>query len=137
VPEATGQYDVLPRFIEGMHGSDRRAIAQLLGPQFAFHFAGMEPIRGWEGLKQMMHSFQTAFPDARVTLDHHFGNADHVTARFSIRGTHKGDFMGLSPTGKQMTFAGISVARIENGKLAESWVYTDVLQQLQAARRSS
>jgi predicted ester cyclase len=50
-----------------------------------------------------------------------------VTARWSCKGTHKGDLGGIAPTGKQFNISGISVARFTNGKMVEAWVNWDAL----------
>ena len=53
-----------------------------------------------------------------------------VVLRFTFRGTHQGEFMGVAPTGKQVTMAGIDIFRIADGKIAELWNQEDVLGML-------
>jgi predicted ester cyclase len=52
---------------------------------------------------------------------------DKVVARWRSRATHQGDYMGIAPAGKEVEFTGISVYRIEEGKIAESWSVEDQL----------
>jgi predicted ester cyclase len=66
-----------------------------------------------------------SFPDLQVTIEDDFAEGDKVCARGYLAGTHKGDFEGLAPTGKQVKFAYIDVWRVENGKLVERWGQID------------
>jgi len=52
-------------------------------------------------------------------------------ARWSCRGTHKGDLGGIAPTGKQITISGVSIARVAGGKMAEGWINWDALGLMQ------
>jgi predicted ester cyclase len=79
--------------------------------------------------------FQAGFPDIRVTIEDQLGEGDQVVTRMTFYGTQRGEFQGLPPTGKSVTFTGINIARIEGGKIAELWSEFDalgVLQQLGA-----
>ena len=86
---------------------------------------------GREGLKQMIGGYRAAFPDIRITTDEVIAEGDLVAMRWTARGTHKGDLMGISPTGKQATVTGITIDRFENGVIAESWTNWDTLGLLQ------
>jgi len=59
------------------------------------------------------------------------GEGETVMVRWFCRGTHKGDLNGISPTGKQITISGISIARFANGKMVEGWVNWDALGLMQ------
>lgn len=73
----------------------------------------------------------TAFPDARFTVEDLIAERDRVASRYTFRGTHQGDLMGIPPTGKQVTVTGIIVNRIVNGKSEEGWLNFDALGMLQ------
>lgn len=66
-----------------------------------------------------------AFPDVRATVEDLLADGDKVIVRVSYRGTHQGAFMGMAPTGKQITVMGIHIFRVANGKLVEHWGLTD------------
>jgi predicted ester cyclase len=66
-----------------------------------------------------------SFPDLQVTIEDDFAEGDKVGTRGYCTGTHKGDFEGLAPTGKQVKFAAIDLWRVENGKLVETWHQID------------
>src|SRR5713226_2086960 len=87
--------------------------------------------RGPESEKKRATLYRTAFPDVRLTVEDIIAEGETVTARWSCKGTHKGDLSGIAPTGKQFTISGISVARFTNGKMIEGWVNWDALGLMQ------
>ena len=80
---------------------------------------------GREGLKQLFIMGLNAFPDWHETIEDIIAEGDKVWVRLSYNGTHKGEFMGLSPTGKKIKSKAVDIYRIVNGKLAEYWNVTD------------
>ncbi len=85
-----------------------------------------------EGLK-MMASMRAAFTDATTSIHDQIAEGKKVVTRWSFEGTNSGSFMGLPPTGKRVTFWGVSVDRVEDGKFVERWDVADMgslMQQL-------
>jgi steroid delta-isomerase-like uncharacterized protein len=82
---------------------------------------------GRDGVKMEIAAYHQAFPDMQVTVDDIFGEGDKVVARYTIRGTHTGDMMGISPTGKAAEISGISMVRLENGQIAEEFALADMM----------
>lgn len=78
-----------------------------------------------KGLKQLFDVGLIAFPDWHETIEDIIAEEDKVWVRLSYTGTHKGEFMGLAPTGKKITSKAVDIYRIVNGKLAEYWNVTD------------
>jgi len=72
-----------------------------------------------------------AFPDLRLTVEDIIAEGETVVARWSCRGTHKGDLNGIAPTGKQFNVTGVSIARFTNGKMSEGFVNWDALSLMQ------
>jgi steroid delta-isomerase-like uncharacterized protein len=90
---------------------------------------------GPEGSKQFVTVYRNAFPDVHFTIDEQIAEGDKVVTRWTAQGTHQGELAGLPATGKSSTVTGISVNRIVNGKIAESWGIFDefgMMQQLGA-----
>lgn len=88
-----------------------------------------------EAAKQEAADFRRGFPDVISTIEDLIGEGDMVVARWRSRATHRGDYMGTPPSGKEVQFMGISVYRIEEGKIAESWTVEDqfgLMQQIGA-----
>jgi len=110
---------------------DLSVVPELFAPNYVYHGpVGME-YKGPEGFKQMVTMFHTAFPDMHVTVEDMVAEGDRVVSRYTGRGTHKGDFMGIAPTGKQVAFAGILITRFVGGKELEVWGCSDMLGVMQ------
>jgi steroid delta-isomerase-like uncharacterized protein len=91
---------------------------------------------GREGVKQMTVMFRSAFQDFKVTIDDVIAEGDRVVLRTTWSGTHRGEFMGIPPTGKRVSFGVIDIIRIAEGKFVEHWGQMDsmgLMQQLGAA----
>jgi predicted ester cyclase len=80
-----------------------------------------------EAAKQEAADFRRGFPDVVSTIEDLIAEGDRVAARWSARATHHGEYVGISPTGKEVEFTGISVYRIEGNRIAESWTIEDEL----------
>ena len=81
--------------------------------------------------KEMVVRDRTALPDTHVTIEDQIAEGDQVVTRWTARGTHTGEVMGIPPTEKQVTFAGIHIHRIEAGKIVEVWAIDDLLGLMQ------
>ena len=128
-----GQKAVVRRFFEeGLNKANADVADELLTPDFVSHFAGMpEPVRGTAHWKHLAAAYFTAFPDMHLTVEHLIAEGDKVVARWTWRGTHAGAFMGMPPTGKQVTVTGSGLYRIVDGRIAVEWVNDDVLGLMQ------
>jgi len=89
------------------------------------------PLRGTEAFKQFVLMYRSAFPDVQLTIEDQIAEGDKVVTRWTARGTHQGELMGIPPTGKQATVTGITVGRVANGKFVESWSNFDALGMMQ------
>jgi steroid delta-isomerase-like uncharacterized protein len=90
---------------------------------------GMAPDR--EGHKQLVTMWRAAFPEAQWVTEDMIAEGDKVVVRWSGRGVHKGQYMGIEPTGKVVTMTGISILRIANEKIADMWTETNTLAVMQ------
>ena len=102
---------------------------ELHSPDYVCHL-NSRTIQGPEPVKQLLSMVLTAFPDLHYTFEDVFGEGDRVVIRYTSRGTHQGELMGIAPTGKQVTITGTSIMRIANGKILEEWIINDLMQQL-------
>ena len=75
--------------------------------------------------------YRAAFPDLQLSVDDLFAEGDRVVARWTSRGTHQGEMMGISPSGKHVQISEIDIFRVSAGKLAEHWGVFDQLGMLQ------
>jgi steroid delta-isomerase-like uncharacterized protein len=90
-----------------------------------------EEIHGPEGIKQFYSELRAAFPDIHFTVEDQITQRDRVVTHWSARATHKGEFQGIAPTGKQVNLSGIDIDRLVNGKVVECWPIVDELNLLQ------
>lgn len=107
---------------------------ELYAPDYVDHVnRGPEPeeVHGPAGLKDAVTIFRTAFPDLRYAVEDDLAERDLVMTRFSARGTHLGPFLGAEPTGSVISYTGMDVNRIIDGRIVESWVQYDALGLLQ------
>ena len=86
---------------------------------------------GIEGTRKFIGMYLAALPDLHLTTEDMVAEGDKVAIRFTIDGTHKGELMGIAPTGKQVTMTGIQIVRTAGGRIAENWVNIDALGLLQ------
>ncbi len=80
-----------------------------------------------EAARQEAADFRQGFPGVVSTIEDLVAEGDKVVARWRAHATHQGEYMSIPPTGKEVEFTGISVYRIEGGKIAESWTIEDEL----------
>ena len=119
------------RFVEQVISQGNLAVVdELVAGDYVYHGPGMQ-VGGPDGLKQLFTMLRAAFPDWQETLEDLIADGDEVVFRVTGHGTHQGEFMGLPPTGKRVTVAGIDLVRIEAGKLSEHWANFDQLGLLQ------
>jgi predicted ester cyclase len=93
--------------------------------------ATLEPYIADESLKQHIAFFEAAFPGYWLDVDDLIAEGEQVTVRSTFHGTHKGELMGIAPTGKQVSMALILIYRIAGGKIVEHWMQTDTMGLLQ------
>ena len=74
---------------------------------------------GVEGVKRACSAFRTAFPDNNLVMHDLIAEGDQLAVRWTFKGTHRGEFMGVAPTGKQVTLRGMSMIRVKGGKAVE------------------
>jgi predicted ester cyclase len=122
--------DTLHRIFALMDEKDFPAIRDLIAPDFSAVFGSNPPmgVEEWTGMGQMMYA---AFPDGKHTFDETYAIGDRVFSRARFSATHTGDFMGIPPTGKEITITELAFDRFAGGKLVEHRVEADMLGLMQ------
>jgi steroid delta-isomerase-like uncharacterized protein len=90
-----------------------------------------EPLRGPQGFKDNVSMFRAAYSDAQITVEDQVAEGAKVASRWTGRGTHDGELMGIAPTGKQVAVAGLTISHLEHGRVVEEWTNWDTLGMLQ------
>jgi steroid delta-isomerase-like uncharacterized protein len=85
---------------------------------------------GAEALKQIWAALFAIYPDIRLTVEDVIGEGDKVVTRTTVTGTHQGEFMGVAPTGKTVTYNEMFMFRFADGRVAETWGVVDVFAQM-------
>jgi steroid delta-isomerase-like uncharacterized protein len=113
---------VVRRFFDvGPSSGDLAAADALLAPEFSLHTPLPTPGPGIEAMNNVIITFRAAFHNLHVTIEDMMADGDKVTCRFTARGVHNGEFMGLPLTGKKIVMTGIEIFRLRDGKIAELW----------------
>jgi steroid delta-isomerase-like uncharacterized protein len=112
---------------------NQERLDELYPPDVVWHMPEQE-LRGIEEAKQYVSTFLEAFPDVSFSVEDLIAEGDKVVSRFTARGTHQGETEEFGPpTGRQFEQEGITIHRIEDGKIVEEWSQYDnlsILQQL-------
>jgi steroid delta-isomerase-like uncharacterized protein len=117
---------------EALNEGRLETVDELIAPTFVNHDpSATGELSGPDGMKQLVEGYRTAFPDLRVTIEDQLAEGDRVATRWTARGTHQGELMGIAATGKEATVTGLSIDRITDGKIVESWNNWDTLGLLQ------
>jgi steroid delta-isomerase-like uncharacterized protein len=86
---------------------------------------------GREHFKEFASMYRSAFPDVHMQIEDQIAEGDRVATRWVAIGTHEGDLMGINPTGNRVTVAGMTIDRIADGQIAETWDNYDALGMMQ------
>jgi steroid delta-isomerase-like uncharacterized protein len=123
---------VIRRFTSEFINTASPALAtELIASDAVFHAPGMPPLRGPDGYLALLGMLRSGFPDVQWTLEDTVSEGDKVAARFTMRGTHTGAFMGIPPSGKRFSVTSMGIYRIANGQIVEEHGLPDMLGILQ------
>ena len=129
-PEENRQ--LIARVYELLNARDLDAAFALYTSNYVYHGPGGQELRGRDGIRGLWAQFFTAFPDLHATVDEVIGEGDRWMVRWTIRGTHKGEFPGIAvPTGRRIELPVLELFRISDGQLAEAWDQYDRLHLLE------
>jgi steroid delta-isomerase-like uncharacterized protein len=116
---------VIRRWIDAFNDRDDAVEAQVRAPDYVAYAPGEpEPLRD-EAWRALLGGFVEAMPDLRITIEDIVEEGDFVAARNTFSGTHTGEFQGLPPSGRRITFSGLEFNRLVDGKVVEHWFQLD------------
>ena len=126
-----GNKQIVRRYQEIYNSNDLDALSEVVSEDLRTPriMAGIPT--GIEGAKAAHRIMLVGFPDYQTVIDDLIAEDDKVVARTTMSGTNTGNFMGIPTTGKHISFTGIYVARIANGKIVEHWGEEDSVSLLQ------
>ena len=115
---------------EVLEGGNIALLEQMTIPDYHEHDPLPGQTDGLVGLQQRVEMLRSAF-QPRFTLEDIIAEEDRVAVRWTNHGTHVGEFMGIPPTGKSFSIAGIDIHRLDDGRMAEHWHVVDLFSQMQ------
>jgi steroid delta-isomerase-like uncharacterized protein len=119
------------RWVDVFNTKSLDTVADFLTADYVRHDPNTPEIRGAEAEAQFIGMVLTAFPDLHITIDQMIAEGDMVVGRFTLRGTQQGEFNGIPPTNKQITFTATETFRLHGDRIAEQWISMDTLGMLQ------
>jgi steroid delta-isomerase-like uncharacterized protein len=125
---------IVRRLLEEPWQGNLRVVDELVDGNYVGYDPSIpEPLRGPDGFKEFVSTYRAAYSDARITVEDQIAEGDIVASRWTGRGKHDGDLMGVAPTGKQVKVSGLTLSRLANGKVIEAhtnWDTFGMMQQL-------
>jgi steroid delta-isomerase-like uncharacterized protein len=107
------------------------SVDELLAPNYVSHAPGdPELSRRPEDIKETVRAYHSAFPDIIFAVEKQVAEGDMVVTRWIARGTHRGEFMGLPPSGRRIEVSGMSMDRISGGRIVEIWNNWEALEMM-------
>ena len=117
---------IVRRLLEEPWKGDLGVVDELIDHNYVGHDPSIpEPLRGPDGFKENVSTYREAYSDAQITVDEQIAEGDKVATRWTARGKHDGDLMGVAPTGKQVKVSGLTLSRLANGKVIEDYTNWD------------
>jgi steroid delta-isomerase-like uncharacterized protein len=123
--------------LEAWGGGNLDVLDELVAEDYVGHEGSQpEPVRGRAALKALMASFREAIPDLTYEIEDQLAEGEKVATKWRGSGTQSGELLGVPATGRRVSFGGISIERVVDGRVVEDWSYWDVaglMRQLGAA----
>ena len=113
---------------EGFNKGNLSVIDELVSKDHVNH---SDKYAGPEQYKNFIMMYRAAFPDLLMTIEDQIAEGDEVVQRWTATGTHRGELMGIPPTGKKIEITGTYTTRIVEGKIVEDWGNWDTLSMMQ------
>ncbi len=132
--EETSNKATIRRFQHAMNTGDADLISEtideLVEPDAVIRTPLPIEATGAQALKEVFGKLHGAYSDLHVTIEALIAEGDKVVSRNSVTGTHQGEYMGLAPTGRSVTYNEIFIFRLAGGRIAETWGVVDVFSQM-------
>ncbi|WP_181719575.1 ester cyclase [Nocardia gipuzkoensis] len=131
---ATSNIATFSRLHDAVNSGDAEVIAktidEVVAPDMLFHAPVPMDATGAQALQQVWAVLLRAFPDIHVAVEDVIAEGDKGVFRNTVTGTHQGEYRGLPPTGKSVTYKEIFIVRFADGRIAEIWGVVDVFAQM-------
>jgi steroid delta-isomerase-like uncharacterized protein len=116
------------RFIQVWGDGDLDVVDELAAPSLVVRYPALpQVIQGNRAFRHALAGFRSAFPDSALRVEEEVAEDEKVVVRWTFSGTHEGSFMGIPATGKKVTWTGITIYRIVDGRVTEEQGEEDFL----------
>ena len=123
--------ELVRRLYEQIDEGNLDRVKELMADDCVLHYVGMPEPLGSDSTIQLIREFFTAFPDYIHVIDDMIAAGDKVAVRLTFHATHKKEFEGIPATGNKVTYSGMHMITISEGKLQKMWVLEDILGLMQ------
>jgi steroid delta-isomerase-like uncharacterized protein len=119
---------VMKRFVEFINTADEQLAREIIAAEAVFYApTHPEPLRGPDDCLGLLAIMRNGFPDIQWTLEETITEGNKVAARFTMRGTHRGDFFGIPPTGKKISVQALNFYHLTDGQIVKEQGQPDLL----------
>ena len=118
---------MIRQVLELINDRNLDAAFEFYAPDYIYHGPGGQELRGRDGIRGLWTAFLTGFPDLRSSVDDVILEGDKLVLRWTIQGTHTGEFNGIPPSNNQISLSVTEIFRIADGQLVEAWDQYDRL----------
>jgi steroid delta-isomerase-like uncharacterized protein len=113
--------------LEALNAGDLEACLERTTPDLIINLAELpEPLHGRDIWREGAAMFRSAFPDLHAEIEDIFGSGDRVAVRLRMRGTHRGEYLGIPATGRPVSYVSHEFYRVADGLIAEEWICSDM-----------
>ncbi|MFJ4846896.1 ester cyclase [Streptomyces sp. NPDC088733] len=121
---------ILEHFGSAVNDGRLGEIDSYVAPGSVDHDPAPGQVPGPEGYEEMFAGMRTAFPDLHIDVEHVLATDEEIAFAYTVTGTHLGELMGHPPTGRTVSYRGMQISRVKDGKLVERWGSSDELGML-------
>ena len=111
---------------EVVNTGDFSSLDEFVSGDYAYFEPTLGAMTGRDGYRTLVNMYRNAFPHLKLTVDQQIAEGNTVVTRWTAHGTHHGELLGISATGKEVSVQGVVISRIDNGQLAEDYESYDV-----------
>lgn len=130
------EQDLFARLLQrAWNETDFMVIDEVMAPDCVAHYGREAMPEG--NLETRVTTWRRAFPDLHFEVDDHIAAGDKSVTRWHGEGTHRGEFSGIPPTGQRIYYWGVTICRLEGGKIREVWVSSNSAELLAALRAAA
>lgn len=94
-------------------------IEQFISPEYVEVYEGKRYSLGINGAKEHILGVRKTYPDLALTVEQQISEGEYVATCITARGTHQGVWLGIKPTGKVITYTGVNIDRVVDGRITE------------------